>query len=140
VKPATRTRTPQYQEIHSQKFLHLADSPELTKEQLGKTPQFKTDAWPDDDDATHTEALRSYRDSIGGDVTAADNSAQNEKPGNKEVMIPTDQGNSEKDVQITQDIRSAVVGADLSFNARNIKIITKDEHVTPMGEVAATSR
>jgi hyperosmotically inducible protein len=96
---------------------------------------WKTATWPDYDDATNTEALRSYRDAIGGDATAADNSAQNQKPENKEVMIPTDQGNSEKDVQITQDIRSAVVAADLSFNAKNIKIITKDENVTLKGVV-----
>jgi len=107
----------------------------LTKEQLGKAPQFKSSAWPDYNEATNTEALRSYRDSIGGDVTAADNTAQNEKPKNKDVMIPTDQGNSEKDIQITKDIRAAIVSSDLSFNAKNIKIITKDEKVFLKGVV-----
>ncbi len=107
----------------------------LTKEQLGKAPQFKSGAWPDYNDATNTEALRSYRDAVGGDVTAPDNSAQNEKPNNREVMIPTDQGNSERDVQITKDIRSSIMAADLSFNAKNIKIITKDENVVLKGVV-----
>lgn len=108
---------------------------ELTKEQLIKAPQFKTNAWPDYNDATSTEALRSYRDSIGGDVTAPDNTAQNEKEINKDAVNPTDQGNSEKDVQITKDIRSGIMDKDLSFNAKNIKIITRNEHVTLKGVV-----
>ena len=109
----------------------------LTKEQLGKAPQFKTDAWPDYNDATSTEALRSYRDSIGGDVTAPDNTAQNEKEMDRDAVNPTDQGNSEKDVQITKDIRSGIMEKDLSFNAKNIKIITRNEHVTLKGVVAS---
>lgn len=107
----------------------------LTKEQLGKAPQFKTDAWPDYSEATSIEALRSYRDSIGGDVTAPDNSAQNEKAMNKDAETPTDQGNSAKDMQITKDIRSGIMDTDLSFNAKNIKIITRNEHVTLKGVV-----
>lgn len=107
----------------------------LTKEQLGKAPQFKTDAWPDYNDVTSTEALRSYRDSIGGDVTAPDNTAQNEKEMNKDAVTPTDQGNSAKDMQITKDIRSGIMEKDLSFNAKNIKIITRNEHVTLKGVV-----
>ncbi len=107
----------------------------LTKEQVGKAPQFKNDAWPDYSQATSLEALRSYRDSIGGDVSAPDNTAQNEKEMRKETVGPTDQGNSAKDVQITKDIRSGVMAADLSFNAKNIKIITRDEKVTLKGVV-----
>ncbi len=108
---------------------------QLTKEQIGKAPQFKTDAWPDYRDATSIEALRSYRDSIGGDVTAPDNTAQNENEVTQNEVNPTDQGNSAKDVQITKDIRSSIMAADLSFNAKNIKIITRNEHVTLKGVV-----
>ncbi len=107
----------------------------LTKERLGKAPQFKTDAWPDYNEAASTEALRSYRDSIGGDVTAPDNTAQNEQEMKKDAVTPTDQGNSAKDVQITKDIRSGIMEKDLSFNAKNIKIITRNEHVTLKGVV-----
>ncbi len=81
------------------------------------------------------EALRSYRDSIGGDVDAPDNTAQNEKEMKKDAVTPTDQGNSSKDVQITKDIRSGIMDKDLSFNAKNIKIITRNEHVTLKGVV-----
>lgn len=107
----------------------------LTKEQLSKAPQFNSDAWPDYSKATSTEALRSYRDSIGGDVTAPDNSAQNEKEIHKDAVTPTDQGSSVQDVQITKNIRSAIMDTDLSFNAKNIKIITRSENVTLKGVV-----
>ncbi len=107
----------------------------LTKEQLRKAPQFKADNWPDFSKATSVEALRSYRDSTGGDVTAPDNTAQNEKEMRKDAITPTDQGNSAKDVQITKDIRSGIMETDLSFNAKNIKIITRNEHVTLKGVV-----
>lgn len=107
----------------------------LTKEQLGKAPQFKKDAWPDYSDATSAEALRSYRDSIGGDVSKPDNTAQNDEEMKKDAVDPTDQGNSDKDIQITKDIRSSIMDTDLSFNAKNIKVITRNEHVTLRGVV-----
>lgn len=107
----------------------------LTKEQLVKAPNFKADAWPDYSDATSMEALRSYRDSIGGDVDAPDNTAQNDKQMDKDAVNPTHQGNSTKDVQITKDIRSGIMETDLSFNAKNIKVITRDEKVTLKGVV-----
>ncbi len=108
---------------------------ELTKEQLGKAPQFKKDAWPNYNEATSIEALRSYRDSIGGDVTQPDNSAQNEKEVRNDATNPTDQGNSDKDVQITKDIREGIMNSEMSFNAKNIKIITRNEHVNLKGVV-----
>ncbi|MBC8126805.1 MAG: PRC-barrel domain-containing protein [Gloeobacteraceae cyanobacterium ES-bin-144] len=107
----------------------------LTKEQLGKAPQFKTTSWPDYSDATTIEAMRSYRDSIGGDGSAPDNSAQNDKAQNKNSLTAIDQGNSEKDIQITKDIRTSVIATELSFSAKNIQIITKDENVVLRGEL-----
>lgn len=107
----------------------------LTKEQLGKAPNFKNDAWPNYSDAASYQTLRTYRDSIGGDVTQPDNSAQNEKEMVRNAKNPTDQGNSDKDVQITKDIRSDIMSKDLSFNAKNIKIITSHEQVTLKGVV-----
>lgn len=107
----------------------------LTKEQLGKAPQFKTNAWPDYNEATSVEALRSYRDSIGDDVTDPDNTARNKEEMHTDAVNPTDQGNSAKDIQITKDIRSSIMDTDLSFNAKNIKVITRNEHVTLKGVV-----
>jgi len=111
----------------------------LTKEQLGKAPQFKYDAWPDYNEATSSEALRRYRDSVGGDVTAPDNTAQNEREMKEDAVNPTDQGNSGKDLEITKNIRSGIMDTDLSFNAKNIKIITRNENVTLKGVVQSQS-
>ncbi len=108
---------------------------ELSKEQLSKAPQFKKDAWPNYNEVTSIEALRSYRDSIGGDVSKPDNSAQNEKEIRNDAVNPTDQGNSDKDVQITKDIRQGIMNSEMSFNAKNIKIITRNEHVNLKGVV-----
>jgi osmotically-inducible protein OsmY len=72
---------------------------------------------------------------ISGVVVAPDNSAQNEKEINKEAVTPTDQGSSAQDVQITKNIRSAIMDTDLSFNAKNIKIITRNENVILKGVV-----
>lgn len=107
----------------------------LTKEQLGKAPQFKSDAWPDFSAPDSMEALRSFRDMIGGDVSAPDNSAQNEEEMERDTVNPTDQGSSEEDIKITQDIRSEIMDKDLSFNAKNIKIITRYGKVMLKGVV-----
>lgn len=111
----------------------------LTKEQLGKAPRFRKDAWPDYSEAISIEAMRSYRDSIGGDVTRPDNSAQNDKATGQETPDPTDQGNSPKDVQITRDIRTGIMDSELSFNAKNIKVMTLNEHVTLDGVVGSVA-
>lgn len=111
----------------------------LTKEQLEKAPQFNTTTWPDFNNAITLETLRSYRDSIRGSVTDPDNSAHNNIAKNTNIMIPTDQGNSEKDIQITKDIYASVVSSNMSYNAKNIKIITKNEHVVLKGLVDSAS-
>lgn len=106
----------------------------LTKEQLQKAPQHKTGDKPDYTDAAMAK-LREYRDSIGGDIDAPDNSANNAEDAEEKTVTPVDQGTSDSDVKTTKDIRAAVVDADLSFNAKNIKIITNDGHVTLRGVV-----
>lgn len=106
-----------------------------TKEKLGKAPQFKASEWGDNTDSSMMEKLRGMRDAIGGDVSKPDNTAQNEKDMKEKTLTPMDQGSSEADVKTTKDIRSAVVGSDLSFNAKNIKIITRDGRVALRGVV-----
>ncbi|MCW1925833.1 PRC-barrel domain-containing protein [Luteolibacter arcticus] len=107
----------------------------LTKEQVGKVPQFKSTEWPDLSSASLGTKLRGVRDSIGGDVSAPDNTAKNERDMNEKTTTPVDQGNSDSDLKMTKDIRSTIVGADLSFNAKNIKIITRDGAITLRGVV-----
>lgn len=107
----------------------------LSKAQLEKQPQFKSGAWPDSYDKSVGTKLRGVRDSIGGDVNAPDNTANNEREVKKNLASPMDQGNSESDLNLTKDIRSAIVGADLSFNAKNVKIISNGGNVTLRGVV-----
>ena len=67
---------------------------------------------------------------------SADNTERNVRDRDDESLTPMDQGNSEADLEITQTIRKAVVAHDdLSVNAQNVKIITKDGVVTLRGPV-----
>ena len=109
---------------------------DLTKDQLQRAPQHKSTERPDYSDTKVMGKLREFRDSIGGDVSAPDNTAKNEVDAKEETLTPVDQGSSDSDMKTTKDIRAAVVKEDnLSFNAKNIKIITKDGHVTLRGVV-----
>lgn len=109
----------------------------LTKEQLQQAPNFNKSAWPDMNTPALGDKLRAFRDSIGGDVHAADNSAQNEKDVHTKALTPMDQGSSEADINTTKTIRKAIVDADLSFNSKNVKVITLDGKVTLRGVVSS---
>ena len=66
--------------------------------------------------------------------TDADNTARNAD--NAAAELPTDQGDSEADTQITAAIRKAVVDdKSLSVNAHNVKIITANGTVVLRGPV-----
>ncbi len=53
-----------------------------------------------------------------------------------DTMTPGNQGNGKSDTDITAEIRRSVVAdSALSFNAKNVKIITKDGKVTLRGPV-----
>ncbi len=107
----------------------------LSKEDFKKQPQFKSDAWPDLNDPAMFSKWRAMRDSVGGDVSAPDNTAQNEKDMKDRTPTPMDQGSSESDLKLTKSIRTEVTDTDLSFNAKNVKIISKDGQVVLRGVV-----
>jgi osmotically-inducible protein OsmY len=66
----------------------------------------------------------------------ADNTARNARDADGNTLTPMDQGESEADRTITQQIRKAVVDNDgLSTNAKNVKIITQNGVVTLRGPV-----
>jgi osmotically-inducible protein OsmY len=74
-------------------------------------------------------------DKPAADVSA-DNTAKNERDRDNAALTPMDQGGSETDRTITQNIRAGVVKADdVSMNAKNVKIITIDGVVTLRGPV-----
>src|SRR5690349_7574847 len=66
----------------------------------------------------------------------ADNTGRNARDAEGHTLTPMDQGESEADRTITQQIRKAVVDHDsLSTNAKNVKIITQNGVVTLRGPV-----
>jgi osmotically-inducible protein OsmY len=68
--------------------------------------------------------------------TDADNTRVNKRDRKDATTTPMDQGGSETDRKITQQIRKAVMDdKSLSFSAKNVKIITTDGKVTLRGTV-----
>jgi osmotically-inducible protein OsmY len=66
----------------------------------------------------------------------ADNTKKNERDREPYAVTPENQSENETDRSITQRIRQNVVkDDDLSFNAKNVKIITRDGVVTLRGPV-----
>lgn len=69
---------------------------------------------------------------------AADNTARNERDADGGTVTPFDQGQSGPDIEITAQIRRAVLEDQaLSANADNVKIITSGGMVTLRGPVAS---
>lgn len=65
-----------------------------------------------------------------------DNTARNRRDVGTDAQTPMQQGESEADLRITADIRKAVVDREeLSLNAKNCKIITRNGVVTLRGPV-----
>lgn len=77
-----------------------------------------------------------------GDKTGAvpaDNTDKNERDRNMDTLTPGDQGGSEADRTVTQQIRQDLVKNDaLSTTGKNVKIITVDGVVTLRGPVKST--
>lgn len=85
---------------------------------------------PDTSDSAATAA------SADSDAPAPDNTAKNERDADGDTKTPLDQGSSEKDTEITQQIRQEVLEINnASVNARNVKIVTVDGKVTLRGPV-----
>ncbi len=113
---------------------------DVSKETLANAPHFKSDEWPD---LTKVDYLGSVytaykvqpytNDTVGKEP---DNSERNvrDRDGDKPTAI--DQGNSKSDIEITSQIRKQIMDQEnLSINAQNVKIITKDGRVTLRGPV-----
>jgi hyperosmotically inducible periplasmic protein len=67
---------------------------------------------------------------------APDNTDVNERDRGGGTLTPMDQSNSEVDLKITQELRQQIVADDsLSFDAKNVKIITSGAVITLRGPV-----
>lgn len=71
----------------------------------------------------------------------ADNTEKNVRDRNDGTLVPTDQAKgSDADVEMTRNIRKAIVGDDgLSTNAHNVKIVTLGGVATLRGPVASAA-
>lgn len=70
-----------------------------------------------------------------GRTEAADNTGRNTRDNTDTTLTPTDQSESDADRTITQNIRKAVMDTDVSGDAKNVKIITRNGVVTLRGPV-----
>jgi hyperosmotically inducible protein len=71
---------------------------------------------------------------------APDNTKMNKRDVKGSAPTPLDQGEGQADLDITQKIRKAVMGdGSLSFNAKNVKIITQNGKVTLRGPVSSNA-
>lgn len=107
-----------------------------TKEQLTAAPRFKRSEWPDFGDAAYgSQVYRSY----GVEPyfsSEADNTRRNVRDRQDATTTPLDQGNSQADIDMTTRIRQEITAREgLSVNAKNVKVITRDGHVTLRGPV-----
>lgn len=70
------------------------------------------------------------------EATRRDNTAVNSRDTESSSKTPLDQGQDTRDVTVTADIRKAILDkSNMSINARNVKIITENGHVTLRGPV-----
>ena len=81
-------------------------------------------------------AVPLFPSALRAEPADADNTERNVRDRDDKTLTPLDQGESEADRKITQEVRKAVVADDsLSMNAHNVKIITVDGAVTLRGPV-----
>jgi hyperosmotically inducible protein len=67
---------------------------------------------------------------------APDNTKVNQRDRGGATVTPLDQSNQETDLKITQDLRQRLVNDDnLSFDAKNVKIVTSGAVITLRGPV-----
>jgi hyperosmotically inducible periplasmic protein len=113
---------------------------DASKEMLGSSPHFRADQWPDFSQPAYAGGVyHAYGVEPYFSASAANepgNTAQNVSDRNNSTLTPLDQGNSEVDIIATAQIRKEIiVNNDISTNAKSVKIITVDGHVTLRGPV-----
>lgn len=69
----------------------------------------------------------------------SDNTGINKRDRNEQNLTPLDQSGSKADREITQAIRKSIMKQELSINAKNIKVITRNGEVTLRGPVDSQS-
>jgi osmotically-inducible protein OsmY len=86
---------------------------------------------------THDDEGRDFAARDTGAMPAeVDNTGRNVRDRDDNAVTPTDQSNSQQDLDLTQRIRSGITSEDsMSMQARNVKVIARDGFVTLRGPV-----
>jgi sporulation protein YlmC with PRC-barrel domain len=116
---------------------------DTSKEMLASSPHFKAGEWPDFNQPSyaggvyHAYKVEPYFNA--NSTVEPDNTARHVRDRDNRTLTPMNQGNSQADIDITAQIRKEIIAADgMSTNAKNVKIITMDGHVTLRGPVNST--
>jgi len=113
---------------------------DASKESLVSSPHFKSNEWPDLNQPDYFGGVyKAYHvqpyfttDAASG----ADNTRLNVRDRDSRTLTPLDQGNSQADVDTTALIRKEIIAdSGMTTNAKNVKIITLNGHVTLRGPV-----
>ena len=93
-------------------------------------------ALPRSSDSALAPASTDKPGTAGPSSAEPDNTAVNERDRDSNAKTPIDQNENQRDVNITAEIRKAVVAHEnMSINGQNVKIITADGKVTLRGPV-----
>lgn len=92
-----------------------------------------------DVNVSNTGIHKGDRDDKTGTQRDADNSGINKRDRNDMTLTPMDQLNNQADLNITQDIRQALMKGEFSMDAKNIKVITRNGAVTLRGPVKSAA-
>lgn len=118
---------------HEREHAHAPSAPAPVENDFDQDGDRISDA----DEATHEADPHEADTNKTG--AKADNTARNERDSDTDTLTPLDQSSASSDIEITQAIRKKVIGADdLSFNAKNVKIITVSGKVTLRGPVESS--
>ena len=113
---------------------------DISKEMLANSPHFKSNEWPDFNQTDyaggvyHAYKVEPYFTTDA--TTSVDNTRLNVRDRDNHTLTPLDQGNSQADIDTTAQIRKEIMAdAGMTTNAKNVKIITLNGHVTLRGPV-----
>ncbi len=111
---------------------------DVSKDALANSPHFTSGQWPDFSQPSYTSGIyRAYHVRPYFSL-AADNTGRNVRDRNNQTATPPDQGNSQSDLDVTAQIRQAIMkDSTMSIYAQNCKIITKNGQVTLRGPVTS---
>ena len=113
---------------------------DVSKEALSKAPHFKAGEWPQFNQPGYVgQVYGAYHVTpyfSTNEQSDADNTARNVRDRNGNNPTPLDQGSNQNDLDITRNIRKQLMAnKELSVDAKNIKVITQNGHVTLRGPV-----